>query len=573
MIPQHIVEDYPRFVDFLTAYYQWLEEEGNPYSQLRSHMDYLSFSESLESYVDMMKREYLHNIPKSTLADDEFLIKWSKKFNLSRGSTESFKFLFKILYDEQSVEIYNPKDNILKTSDGTWIPDQTAMLVTYSGDPNALLYKRIYQKREIFPGIYENASASVESYLFRYTGGFNILELILTDVKGEFKTGYKVFDDDGNYEWPIQTIVDFQITDGGSSYFSNDALTLSNLPSTFEETYYVTKSGELNTRLTTTLQKDQLEVVLNGSILDISDYEYDGQYVISPLFNNSDEVIIRFSNSYQGSYYVDEVDESGAIQNIGISNTPIAVSTDAQIDVNPDSSGFGSGLVATAIKGVTRKIPGYYSDNRGQLSSNMYIQDSNFYQNYSYVIKTEQNIDRYANIVRQLLHPAGFKMFGNVRIITIIEAIIGVEQDASGIYIQDKQIYSSAKYSAGNNYLWYAKNQDVMSPRVYTQPDITFDSSYVIGDDAYALEDESKEKEYDLNGNPVIVDTTGWMTKTKYADYDVKQPEDYFEHDNYDYLYMESSYVNTQDMDTAAFLDKYIQTYSAFAYYEEDYAE
>lgn len=60
-----------------------------------------------------------------------------------------------------------------------------------------------------------------------------------------------------------------------------------------------------------------------------------------------------------------------------------------------------------------------YLNNDGFLSDDKYIQDSYFYQDFSYVIKTKQTVERWRDIVKKLLHPSGFAFFGQIRIIVI----------------------------------------------------------------------------------------------------------------------------------------------------------
>lgn len=60
-----------------------------------------------------------------------------------------------------------------------------------------------------------------------------------------------------------------------------------------------------------------------------------------------------------------------------------------------------------------------YLNHDGFLSDNKYIQDSYFYQDFSYVIKTSQTIERWRDIVKKLLHPAGFAFFGQINIVSI----------------------------------------------------------------------------------------------------------------------------------------------------------
>ena len=52
----------------------------------------------------------------------------------------------------------------------------------------------------------------------------------------------------------------------------------------------------------------------------------------------------------------------------------------------------------------------------GKLSVKKFIQDSRFYQSFSYVIRTGQTVDNWRDAVKKLLHPAGFAFFGEVAI-------------------------------------------------------------------------------------------------------------------------------------------------------------
>ena len=63
------------------------------------------------------------------------------------------------------------------------------------------------------------------------------------------------------------------------------------------------------------------------------------------------------------------------------------------------------------------KIDGNYTSDIGFPSvTSQRIQDSKFYQSFSYVIKVGQSIDKYRSVVQQLLNPAGTIFFGEVAI-------------------------------------------------------------------------------------------------------------------------------------------------------------
>lgn len=67
------------------------------------------------------------------------------------------------------------------------------------------------------------------------------------------------------------------------------------------------------------------------------------------------------------------------------------------------------------VSGVIDK-PGRYLDTKGFLSWDNVLQDNFYYQEYSYVIKSQQFIDTYRKLVTDVLHPAGVKLFGQYQI-------------------------------------------------------------------------------------------------------------------------------------------------------------
>lgn len=62
-----------------------------------------------------------------------------------------------------------------------------------------------------------------------------------------------------------------------------------------------------------------------------------------------------------------------------------------------------------------------YLSKGGFLSNYNFIQDSFYYQDYSYVIKTKKPFAQWQGAVKKLLHPSGFAVFGGVIIISEAE--------------------------------------------------------------------------------------------------------------------------------------------------------
>lgn len=122
------------------------------------------------------------------------------------------------------------------------------------------------------------------------------------------------------------------------------------------------------------------------------------------------------SSAYARVEKVDQVVEGGTLITelylgsiVGtFSNTEVitsdVTSTNAQITV--------TGGPALQVK------EGRYIGTNGQLSSDQRLQDSLYYQDYSYVLRSSQFVERYRETVLELLHPAGTKLFGETTIIS-----------------------------------------------------------------------------------------------------------------------------------------------------------
>ena len=69
----------------------------------------------------------------------------------------------------------------------------------------------------------------------------------------------------------------------------------------------------------------------------------------------------------------------------------------------------------TSIISAVTNISGFFSDDLGKLStSSQKIQDSYFYQDFSYVIRSQIPVSDWREIIKDSTHPAGFLVFGEV---------------------------------------------------------------------------------------------------------------------------------------------------------------
>lgn len=413
-LPRYVNEEYPYFVEFLKAYYEWMETPSTPFYHLKNHLGYLDFKDSLTLYASLLKNEYLFSLPDNVLADKKLLIQHSKDFFQTLGTPKSFKFLFKILYGED-VEIYYPRDDILRASDGKWVQNETLMMVSSYNDVESFLFRRLKQTREVIPGVYNYAYATVNRVIKRYTNNFNFCELYLTDIDGEFDINYPV-EVDQKYEWIIPISGDITITSEGTNYIKDNKFeyTGSNY---FEITSRCTEDGIVDGKYTTIISAGDLYVEKNGS--QLIGIQYNGKFITHNDLQIGDIVTIRYP-VFPGLIVVDSVGDNGEVSSVRYVDSPFGIITNAVYT----SSNGGSGASVVVSPSIVRSIPGYFLDNDGFLSDNKYLQDSDYYQEFSYVIKAGIDIQRYRDVVLSVLHPAGMKLFGQVNILELIQLII-----------------------------------------------------------------------------------------------------------------------------------------------------
>ncbi len=71
---------------------------------------------------------------------------------------------------------------------------------------------------------------------------------------------------------------------------------------------------------------------------------------------------------------------------------------------------------------------GAFTTHDGFLSSYKKLQDSYYYQKFSYVLKTGSNADLWKNSFNRLIHPAGFIFFGEILLTIYLNSILSLNQ-------------------------------------------------------------------------------------------------------------------------------------------------
>ena len=103
-----------------------------------------------------------------------------------------------------------------------------------------------------------------------------------------------------------------------------------------------------------------------------------------------------------------------------VNNTYQTPGTDYTEEVYSDTTTKYRLNFTTALSNgdVVRTYPkGLFTTANGFLSNKKFLQDSFYYQQFSYVLRTGKNLADWSNAFTRLVHPAGFKFFGEIAIL------------------------------------------------------------------------------------------------------------------------------------------------------------
>jgi hypothetical protein len=99
----------------------------------------------------------------------------------------------------------------------------------------------------------------------------------------------------------------------------------------------------------------------------------------------------------------------GAILRVDILNKGAGYSS-AILDFTANGDGTATGTAVASAGVIT--YPGRYLNDDGHISGYNFLQDRDYYQNHSYVLRLKRSIDDYRQVVKDFLHPAGMKLWG-----------------------------------------------------------------------------------------------------------------------------------------------------------------
>jgi hypothetical protein len=104
---------------------------------------------------------------------------------------------------------------------------------------------------------------------------------------------------------------------------------------------------------------------------------------------------------------------NGIITSLQVLDSGYGFVHDETVVISANGPYIASG--SAVVDGLGKSI-GSFKNNNSLLSDDQYLQDSYYYQLFSYEIVAERMIDTYEQFVNDLVHPIGYKMFGRFRV-------------------------------------------------------------------------------------------------------------------------------------------------------------
>ena len=123
-VPEFIRDEYPTFIAFLEAYYEFLEtkqgtEKNDLITQSKKLRTIRDVDDSVEEFETNFYNTYATLLPLEVQADKALLFKQLVPLYKTKGSDASFKLLFRLVFGED-IDIILPKNNVLKSSSSKW---------------------------------------------------------------------------------------------------------------------------------------------------------------------------------------------------------------------------------------------------------------------------------------------------------------------------------------------------------------------------------------------------------------------------------------------------------------------
>lgn len=351
-----IREEYPRFIEFIQAYYKFLDS-ANSTAAIGSIKD---IDETANKYIANYRKEFAIDIPKFDFLSDRSFIRFSRELYEARGTEDALRFLFRAAFNDE-ITIEYPKDWILRASAGRWFREWF-----FDVDVNL----------DVGTGLYNPTFALAYNITSGSPFYISVLRfVVLARDINNIPTKIRFYTDTkpGDLYEGIH-IKQYDVM-GELTFFS----LLTPCPATitcnltgldWKIGKLVKVPGDIYNSFIRVTEVDASGSIVNFEIIEVGYNHTEGQeYLVSPWLYEPE---------------------------IGAPERAAWVASRARFIVGYSTYGANKG---------------YWQTEDGHISNSVYrLQDNFFYQNFSYLVKTGANTEQTDAIIK-INHPAGLKYF------------------------------------------------------------------------------------------------------------------------------------------------------------------
>ncbi len=293
-------------------------------------------------------------------------------------------------------------------------PTETAGLE----DTNTFVFRRGINAASVTESTNTDTTIQYTSTSTSITGAFQTLQFPVTSVTRSSTTA------------TVTTPVKHGLDDGQkviltgatpSGYNGEKTITVAS-----DSTFTFTVSGSLSTPASGTIKYDE-NVAVKFTLP--KGHKADDRFMFSAIDFASNEVITGFDSTANATVNTGTAIADGGTRgnNAVIDVAGLAAGSVREIDLINFGVGFtsaptlslalkgGGNALLTANIGAVGEKTGEYLNEDGRPSSIKKLNDSEYYQDYSYSLRSSKQVSEYEETVYDLLHPVGSKLFGEFR--------------------------------------------------------------------------------------------------------------------------------------------------------------
>lgn len=409
-VPEFVLTEHPAFVEFLRAYYEWFESTYMP----GDLTDIVELDRTADEFVDYFRNQLdIYGITRNT--NDRMFLRHIKQMYAAKGSTAAYEFLFKVLFNKTAT-VSEPWDNVMIPSNGKWVQDISILVRVTKGSPNDFTGNFVtitdvngQQYRVYVTDHIDRRNGVVELFINRFRPRDTLSTVATSDGTAAatvLNTTTKVTVERAGAGFSVGQVFAVDSDGGTGSLAKVKSVTAEGGITAMDIIQFgVGYDADFNILITPT---DQLDPGSIGPRIQLGSLTYGTDDKTS---QGERGLVVKHDYTRTNPDYFRDYTYVGQLSGVITTHSGSLITEAA----NYASIKFTSGQI--------NAYPGYYADSTNIIGDLIYLQDSNYYQLYSYVTTVDEALDQYKAILRNVLHPTGMKHFATYLITNTVQLL------------------------------------------------------------------------------------------------------------------------------------------------------